>query len=136
MRGHCDIMVVGFTTTCAISAYHHLSWEFASCSWWSTGVLDTTLCDKLCQWLATGQRFSPVSSTNKTDHHNITEILLKVVLNTINLCLVITIKNSFIYIYIYMDVVEWSRVLDVMVLQCINGVGSNPVEGRTKIWQL
>jgi len=23
-----------------------------------------------------------------------------------------------------------------MVLQCINGVGSNPVEGRTKIWQL
>ena len=32
--------------------------------------------------------FSPgtlVSSTNKTDHHNITEILLKVVLNTITL---------------------------------------------------
>ena len=27
----------------------------------------------------------PVSSTNKTDRHNITEILLKVVLNTINL---------------------------------------------------
>ena len=23
-----------------------------------------------------------------------------------------------------------------MVLQCINGVSSNPVEGRTKIWQL
>jgi hypothetical protein len=27
---------------------------------------------------------SPVSSTNKTDCHNITEILLKVALNTIN----------------------------------------------------
>jgi hypothetical protein len=30
---------------------------------------DTTLCDKVCQWLATGQWFSPgtrVSSTNKT----------------------------------------------------------------------
>jgi hypothetical protein len=26
----------------------------------------------------------PVSSTNKTDRHDITEILLKVVLNTIN----------------------------------------------------
>jgi hypothetical protein len=26
---------------------------------------------------------TPVSSTNKTDHHNITEILLKVALNTI-----------------------------------------------------
>ena len=40
----------------------------------------TTLCDK-CQWLATGQWFSPgtlVSSTNKTDRHEITEILLKV----------------------------------------------------------
>jgi len=39
----------------------------------------------VCYWLATGQWFSsgsPVSSTNKTDRHNITEILLKVVLNT------------------------------------------------------
>ena len=38
--------------------------------------------------LATGQWFSPstpVSSTNKIDHHNITEILLKVALNTITL---------------------------------------------------
>jgi hypothetical protein len=36
--------------------------------------------------LATGQWFSldpPISSTNKTDCHDITEILLKVVLNTI-----------------------------------------------------
>ena len=48
---------------------------------------DSTLCDKVCQWLATGQWFSPgtpVSSTNKTDRHDITEILLKVALNTIN----------------------------------------------------
>jgi hypothetical protein len=43
--------------------------------------------DKFCQWLVTCQWFSPgtpVSSTNKTDHHDITEILLKVALNTIN----------------------------------------------------
>ena len=42
---------------------------------------------KVCQWLTTGRLFSPcppVSSTNKTDHHDITEILLKVTLNTIN----------------------------------------------------
>ena len=51
--------------------------------WWR-GVLDTTLCDKVCQWPATGRRFSPVSSTNKTDRHDITEILLKVALCTIN----------------------------------------------------
>ena len=30
------------------------------------------------------------------------------------------------------DVVVWSRALDIR-LQCINGVSSNPVEGRTKI---
>jgi len=68
-------MVVGFSTTCAISAYHHWSCEFESRSW--RGVLDTTLSDKVYQWLATGQWFSPgtpVFSTNKTDHHDITEI--------------------------------------------------------------
>jgi hypothetical protein len=46
----------------------------------------TALCDKVCQWLATGRWFSPcppVSSTNKTDRHDITEILLNVALNTI-----------------------------------------------------
>jgi hypothetical protein len=88
-HGH-ERMVVGFTTTCAISAHHHLSCEFESRSW--RGVLDSTLCDKVCQLLETGRWFSqdtPVSSTNKTgtDHHNITEILLKVALNTIYLSL-------------------------------------------------
>ena len=50
------------------------------------GVLDTTLCDKVCQWFATCRWFSPgtpVSSTNNTDRHDITEIVLKVTLNTI-----------------------------------------------------
>jgi len=43
--------------------------------------------NKVCQCLGTGWWFSqgiPVSSTNKTDHHDITEILLKLALNTIN----------------------------------------------------
>jgi hypothetical protein len=47
--------------------------------------LHQTLCDKVCQWFATGRWFSPdtpVSSTNKTERHDITEILLKVALNT------------------------------------------------------
>jgi hypothetical protein len=51
------------------------------------GVLNTTLCYKVCQWLVPGHWFSPgtpVSSTNKTDLHDITAILLKVVLNNIN----------------------------------------------------
>jgi hypothetical protein len=46
----------------------------------------TKLCYTVCQWLATGRWFSlgpPVSSTNKTDRHDITEILLKMALNAI-----------------------------------------------------
>ena len=41
------------------------------------GVFDTILCDKVSQWLATGRWLSPatpVSSTNKTDFHDMTEI--------------------------------------------------------------
>jgi hypothetical protein len=52
------------------------------------GVLDATLYDTVCQLLATGWGFTqriPVSSAKKNDRHDITEILLKVVLNTITL---------------------------------------------------
>ena len=51
------------------------------------GVLDTTLCDKVWQWLATARWFSlgtTGSPTNKTDHHDTTVKLLKVLLSTIN----------------------------------------------------
>ena len=82
-EGRHDHMVVGFTTT--YSVYHHLSCEFESHSWW--GVLHTTLCDKdKSQCLVAGCWFSPgppVSSTNKTDRYDITEILLKVAFSTI-----------------------------------------------------
>ena len=59
--------IPNYKCTYAISDYHHFSWR---------GVLDTTLCDKDCQWLVAGLWFSPVSlvsSTNKTDHRNIVE---------------------------------------------------------------
>jgi hypothetical protein len=51
------------------------------------GVFGTSLCNKVCQWLTAGRWFSmgtSVSSTNKTNRHGITEILLKVALSTIN----------------------------------------------------
>ena len=59
-----------------------------TCSWRS--VLDTTLSDKVCHWLAAGQWISPgipVSSTNKTGLQDIAELLLKASLNTIALTL-------------------------------------------------
>ena len=50
--------------------------------WISIRARCTTLCDKVCQWFSLG---TLISSTNKTNFHDITEILLKVALNTINL---------------------------------------------------
>jgi hypothetical protein len=55
----------------------------------------TTLCDKICHWLATGRLFSPgppFSTTNKTDRHDITEILMKEALNTVKRTRVMTLK--------------------------------------------
>jgi hypothetical protein len=52
------------------------------------GCLDTTLCDIVYHWVVAGGCFSPdppVSSTNKTDRHNMTQILLRVALNIITL---------------------------------------------------
>jgi hypothetical protein len=59
--------------------------------WWSLVTLCKSQCSGpiyciFCQWLATGRWFSPgtrIPSTNKTYHHDITEILLKVALTTI-----------------------------------------------------
>ena len=76
-------MVVGFTTTYGINAYHS---HVASSNPVHCEVLNAKLCDKVCQWVAPGRCVSPdtlVSSTNETSLHNITEILLKVVLNAI-----------------------------------------------------
>ena len=42
-----DRLEVGFTATCAISAYHHQSCICEFRSW--RGALDTTLCDEVCQ---------------------------------------------------------------------------------------
>ena len=75
-------MVVGFITSHAISAYHHQSCEFEPCSF--RGVLDTT-CDNVCQWLVTGRWFSPGTLVSSTNKYDITEILLKVTLNTITM---------------------------------------------------
>ena len=72
--------------------------EFESHSW--PGVPDTTLCGKICQWLATGQWLppcTPLSSTKKTDRHDITYVLLKVALNTKTL---ITLLEVFQYLTI------------------------------------
>jgi hypothetical protein len=68
-----DRTVVGFITTYGISAYHHQRCELKSRSW--RGVLDTTLCDNVCQSLAAGRRVSPGTPVsfaiiNRPPRHN------------------------------------------------------------------
>ena len=63
-------------------------------------VLDTILCDKVCQWLAAGRWIvtgTSGSATNKTDRYNVTEILLKVALNTV----ILTLTQIVQYIHLY-----------------------------------
>ena len=78
-----------------------------------------------CQWssLSTGRWFSPgtpISSTNKTDLHDITEILLKVALNTITITSIthhITVlyhalkncKHQFYLKYIELIILYWCQ---------------------------
>jgi hypothetical protein len=45
------------------------------------------------QWFSPG---TPVFSTNKTDHCDITEILLKVALNTVTVTLIQQVNDSFL----------------------------------------
>ena len=70
-------------------------------------VLDTSVCDKDCQWLVVSQWFFLgilVSSTSKTDHHDITDILLNVVFTTVTLyptCYDLQLK---IYVKMYITI--------------------------------
>jgi len=78
-----DRMVVGFTNTCAICAYHHQSCEFEPLAYSIQRYVRKFVCDlrQVCGFLRL-LRFPP--PLNKTDRHDINEILLKVTLNTIN----------------------------------------------------
>ena len=87
---HCDHgldhMVVGFTTTCAIIVpITSKVWSLNSAHGEVYSIQNYVI---VCQWLSIGRWLSPgtsVSSINKTDRHDITEILLKGALNTITL---------------------------------------------------
>ena len=94
-RSHygCDCMVIGFTTTYAINAYHHKCCDFKFHTGWPWGVSVT--CGRSAVFSCT-----LVSSTNKTDCHDITDLLLKVALNTTKP----NQSNQFVPIYLILDV--------------------------------
>jgi len=75
-------------------------------------VLDTTLCGKVCLWLAECRWFypgTPVSSTNKTDRHDIIELLLKMTLNTITLFVTAFLLNLILQKIILHRIVSHNR---------------------------
>ena len=91
----CNIMWWSLSMTCGeVYSIQHYVNKFVSELWWGVldtalyekfvsdlwwGVLYTTLCDKVCQWLVIGRCCfpgNPVSSTNETDRHAISGILL------------------------------------------------------------
>jgi hypothetical protein len=78
---------------------------------------------KVCQWLATGRWFSPgtpVSSINKTDHHDIADILLKVASMTIKHVMQYKINtypdNIYAYISVFWPLEPYSQCLSVHLL--------------------
>ena len=105
------------------------------------------LCDKVCQWFAEGRCFpldTSVSSTKKTDPHNITEILLKVALNTTNhkpnlICfchltksysLGILTTRVFCPLFVLIQIWNSAILSMLMVLKCV------PLPLTTHSWQL
>jgi hypothetical protein len=55
--------------------------ELEKTGYYNLNQQESYKCDKVCQWFA--YFGTPVSSTYKIEHHDITEILLKVALNTV-----------------------------------------------------
>ena len=117
-------MVVGFTTTYAISwidnylCYQCLSpLKLRVRTSLRPGVLDTILCDKVCQRLSASRWFSlgtPVSCSNKIDRRNITKILLILALNTINhwhnCCTIVIEQFSLQNIRTFNNLLRWGRL--------------------------
>jgi hypothetical protein len=93
----------------------------------SRGVLETTLCDKVCQWFSPS---TPVSSTNKTDRHDIAEIL-KVALNTITLKLEICDTSD---IYVFVPILSF-LFIDYRMLFTFNGMNVNQKKHDENIYK-
>jgi hypothetical protein len=80
---------------CAILAYSASGWLYPDAQGQHSGKNKTILCYiSLCKRFSVTCGMSVVSSTNETDRHDITEILLKVALNTTTL--ILTSCKSFI----------------------------------------
>ena len=107
---------------------NYQSCELISLSGGVYSIQHYTLCDKVCRWLMAGQWFSPgtpVSSTNKTDRHDITEILLKVVLNTITLVNVVVLYQGHPFTQIFLHTLTLNNFIFLAIRTLIISEVSN-----------
>ena len=91
------------------------------------GVLDTALCDKVYQWLAAGRLFypdTPISSTNKTDCHDITENW-----NYVESCIKHHIHNP--YYFIFADNIDFGDEQDIRPCHSETGGSAYDLGGFT-----
>ena len=91
-------------------------------------VLDTAMCDEVCQWLATSLWVSlsyPVFPIKKTDRNDIAEILFKVTTTTMNLnqnqtwssfCTpyIVLVDITFSMILVLCDTDYYSRIFSIV----------------------
>jgi hypothetical protein len=89
------------------------------------GVLNTTLYDKVCQWLGAGWWFSPgtpVSSTNKTDRHDITEILFTTstcIVRLEDICNALRYSNQYLFLCLCNISSYWEKSPNGCGLWCL-----------------
>ena len=107
--------------------------------WWLK-LWGRTPCMAMCaryiiMWYSlsvTCDRFSPVSSTNKTDRHDTTEILLKVALDTINQTLFCVFNTTFNNI----SAISWRSVLLVEETGVHGEENHRPVASHCKVYHI
>ena len=94
-------MVVGLTTTCAINVYHPVHHEVYSIQHYVIKFVSNL------HQVGGFPMSTPVSSTNKTDCHDIIEILLKVASNTL---------TNFLEIYkgTYNTIINLETIMDFL----------------------
>jgi hypothetical protein len=93
-------MVVKFTTTCAIVAYHHLCCEFEPHAW--RGVLDKTLCDK--RFSVTCYRWRlwfSLCYVYNSSHNYIGNNIVVVLLVLVKICHIMTQRDFMLYTTIH-----------------------------------
>ena len=84
--------------------------------------MDTTVCDKVCQWTAACRWISPgipVSSTNKIDSHDIADILVKVALNIIILTITLMIGHVRSHYNIKQVAIRWRYSRQALNADCV-----------------